>query len=562
MTRLPSNQPAVLPRPGRDSDWDLAPSSTGPASESRSLRGPGRGIPRAGELARKLFSLRWTRTTLAFAVCVVYLALIVWVHSRHEMWRDELQAWFLGKEAEDAWDVIWSGDRRYEGHPFLWHLLLHYVSKIHSGALAMHAVGVLMGLAVCFMTVRSAPFPRTERVLLVFTPFFFYEYFVVVRSYGCGLLLLVLALTVHRPGKPRYLLTTTFLCLAALTSIYGAILALALAFGVLVAPQVLPPRTPWQWRLQLATPPSWWASWFVLVGSYSVLFVTMRPPKDSWWSPSPIPIPDEAMLKSVSTNIIAGLLPVRIDASVDSFETNWFAAHVFSGPDPFPYPLGAAVAVGALLWLCRRRILIAVASLGALGLIGLFQVWCYPGGLRHNAHYFLVLWLMLWLAVRQRPMRSFSLVDRAAIVGFLLVHLVGNVLATRADIEFPFSGSADTARYLRESKLDALPIVGSEDIATIGVAGYMPEPFFSPEQGRRVGHVAWRNGRRGYNENTTMDALRQLAMKANGQSVLVTNRDLRADVAGPGATLEHRFTSRPSLVHDEQFYVYVWHLVP
>src|SRR5207249_968354 len=59
--------------------------------------------------------------------------------------------------------------------------------------------------------------------------FFAFEYSVIARSYGLGVLLLVAALAVIGRPRPRWLLATVMLVLLAWTSLAGAVLAGAIA---------------------------------------------------------------------------------------------------------------------------------------------------------------------------------------------------------------------------------------------------------------------------------------------------------------------------------------------
>src|SRR5262245_47165629 len=68
--------------------------------------------------------LRWVGRVAFVAV----VGIAMW---RHEMWRDELQAWMIARASHSVPNLL--DNIRYEGHPALWYLLLLPLTKI-SGA--------------------------------------------------------------------------------------------------------------------------------------------------------------------------------------------------------------------------------------------------------------------------------------------------------------------------------------------------------------------------------------------------------------------------------------------
>jgi len=110
------------------------------------------------------------------------------VHYNHELWRDEIHCWSVGRNADGLWDLL-TGIRRYDGHPFLWYYLLHLVSLWSRSQVYLHVVTVVLATVSAYLWLRHANLPRVLRLMLLGTYCFFFEYSVISRSYALGVLL-------------------------------------------------------------------------------------------------------------------------------------------------------------------------------------------------------------------------------------------------------------------------------------------------------------------------------------------------------------------------------------
>jgi hypothetical protein len=76
-------------------------------------------------------------TTLLFLV-VLFLNIL-----HHEMWRDELQAWLIGRDSISIFELLFR-NMRYEGHPALWHLGLFFITRFTDNPFIMQILNVLI----------------------------------------------------------------------------------------------------------------------------------------------------------------------------------------------------------------------------------------------------------------------------------------------------------------------------------------------------------------------------------------------------------------------------------
>jgi len=121
-----------------------------------------------------------------FGIFAVLLALVT---LRHEMWRDEVQAWLIALNTHSIPQLVHA--LSYEGHPALWYLLLWIPSHFSPNPAGMQVVNFLIALATAWMIVSAVKLPRAVRVLLIFSYFVFYRYGVTARSYELAVLLLI-----------------------------------------------------------------------------------------------------------------------------------------------------------------------------------------------------------------------------------------------------------------------------------------------------------------------------------------------------------------------------------
>ena len=166
------------------------------------------------------------RGVLVVAFAVAAMVSGVCIHA-HAMWFDEMQAWNIARASHTLPDLL--VNLRYEGHPALWYLPLYALTRVTGDPRAMQVLGWLVVMAVNAVVLFRSPFPVPVRLAIVAGYFFAFEYSVIVRSYGLGLLLLVLALSWLGRPRPAWVAGTIALSLLAWISLAGAVLAGVLA---------------------------------------------------------------------------------------------------------------------------------------------------------------------------------------------------------------------------------------------------------------------------------------------------------------------------------------------
>ena len=473
----------------------------------------------------------------------------------HEMWRDELQAWMIARDAASLPDLL--ANLRYEGHPFLWHLLLFGVSRLTRDPRAMQLLHLGIATATAAVVLWRAPLPVWQRRLFVFGYFPFFEYLNISRGYGLTLLLaLLVSVTGWRPNR-HWPVTGAALGLLALTSAYGTILSVCLA-GALAYDHrrtagtgsgVPPPRG--SLALGAAFAMSGWA----------LAVVQMLPPPDSglgrtWfvgWSPE--------RLQQALGGAWRALVPVPpLDGRF--WDRDLLSESTGSG-------LAAALLGSILLVVVGYRLLEHPPALllwvgGALALL-VFSYTRFPGSVRHVGHLFVLLVVAAWAhSSRAGPRVPRAGADRPqalrpVLAGILVVQAGAGMAASVGDLVLPFSTSRRTAEYVRSRPAEAV-LVGQPDYTASAVGAWLDRPVFSPQAGRHATFVVW-------DESRTCGRGRRSCL-GERELLEITRRTFESTGSGPQSALvlsssplrdagaRHLASFTGGIVADEDLHVY------
>jgi hypothetical protein len=150
----------------------------------------------------------------------------------HSPWRDETQALLIAQQPLSVmFDLL-----HYEGHPALWYLLLKTGAGLTDSPLVLPFVQSLVALGVMALLWWASPFSTVQKVILSFGSLVFFEYGVISRSYGLGVLLFLAFVALRRTFWAWVLLA-----LLANVALHCAILAAICALWLLMEGR-------WSWK--------------------------------------------------------------------------------------------------------------------------------------------------------------------------------------------------------------------------------------------------------------------------------------------------------------------------
>lgn len=485
-------------------------------------------------------------------ITLVFLGLALLVMSRHELWRDEWQAWIIARESRSLLDLF--QNIRYECHPATWHLVLFLISRFTANPLFMQIFHLFVAAGAVFLFLRFSPFPVWLKVMFAFSYFPFFEYGIISRDYSLGMLLLFSFCAIYaRSPSRKYLLLGANLLLLSQTTVYGLIIAMALLAAVIseswldgrLRAYVADHRGEVIFSLALT-----------LVG-FTLAIIQIIPPPDYGFAPAWFFKWSYPNLGQTLTTIWKSYVPIP------NFNYQFWGTNIIE--DPYVLrPLSLGLLIFCLLSLVEQPSALILFTVGSGGLLA-FSYTKYFGYLRHHGHLFLLLVASLWFAsvCLERPL-SFPFLHRLSgfcrrfMKGLLLLllsaQLVAGVTAATMDLYYPFSASKELVDYLKIHRLTELPLAGDIDYASCPVAGYLDRQIYFPRANRQGSFIIWDWRRdQAMTREELLERVHDFSVKRGKPVVLILTYPL--EMPCPPAALLKRFSE--SIVTSETYYLYL-----
>jgi len=507
---------------------------------------------------RMLLVLRralWAQTErgpwFALLMTAAFGAAQVFGHRDHELWKDELHCYGVGRSASGLFDLL-TGERRYEGHPFMWYLLLHLASRVHRDWISLPVVSTAVATLAGYVWLRYARVPRLLRVALLGSYYLLYEYGVLSRSYTLGMLLVFVFCALYHPLRIRYVASGFVLFLIAATSLYGTLIAGMLALFLFthdvrwIAPDARDDRG------RIALPLGWAAGLLVFGAGLALTALTTIPPGDSMYAPGWSFDFSFETLKTDFANYWGAMLPFHNLTEwnwlfIDYLGSTWGLAPGWIAAFGFAYFLG---------WLWSLRKVPVLAGAYALGVFAMMAVQhgIYPAALRHRGHYFILLLACLWLHEVERRGRARAYLAYGLLGATLCVQIATGVAAMRTDHNVVFSDAQHAAKFLRDNNLQHVAIIGSTDHASSPIAIMLDTPFLFQETGETHQVVLEHNRRQPPNPMLIMSMAVELLTRTD-RVLLLLNYD-NPSLVPPGYELKLLYRGQPALMYDESYRIY------
>lgn len=118
---------------------------------------------------------------------------------RHEMWRDEVNVWLMGR---DLSVIELFQEIKYQGHPCLWYLLIMPFAKLGLPCRIMGIISYSVMSAGAALYLWKAPINIIVKAITLFTPIFTYYYTEIARGY-CLVAFLIILLAYFYPIRNK-----------------------------------------------------------------------------------------------------------------------------------------------------------------------------------------------------------------------------------------------------------------------------------------------------------------------------------------------------------------------
>ncbi|HUQ47291.1 MAG TPA: hypothetical protein VM053_03485 [Gemmatimonadaceae bacterium] len=362
-----------------------------------------------------------------------------------------------------------------EGHPGLWYVILRCAYAVTHSNLILPIIALAVGTALAYLILRRAPFPYWLRLLTVFGVFISYEFTVMARNYGIGILFLLIACVLFRHRSERGLALGFVLALMANTSVHAA---LACAMISLL------------WALDALDAER--RSSFLRVKPLLGLAIALSGTALAIWSASPSPDMSYAgqlhnlgigdIARSVFIDPSRGLKGVYVADIAASAEIPWSRLGLDETIVSRVIVDIGLLAIAWGLWPSRKHFAVFVLSI--LSFEVLFHG-VYPAAIRHMGVVTFLILAICWIAVRDRN-ESGGLFTRRVAMGLLpvmLIQSIGLPIAARRHIMHPASSSKALGGFIRATpRLSNAILIGEPDYLMEALPYYVPNRIYMPRQ--------------------------------------------------------------------------------
>ena len=375
---------------------------------------------------------------IVFAAVVALQVVLALIHSP---WRDETEALLVARLPPGRLFAM----LHYEGHPSLWYLLLAAASKVSASPIVLQVAQALIAVGFQAILWRKAPFSWPMKLLISLGYFLVFEYGVIARNYGLGVLLFFGFVALRRT-RWSWLLLALMCNTAVHLEMLAGVGALLLVFV----------ERRWSWS---------GAALLLVSGLIAVASVT--PAADAF--------PRPAAGWALGAHLARAILTMSSDIApvqVGSYPAVW----LWRPPTPVAWVLGALTPIAGVFVLRRDWRLAGAYLLFCLGLI-VIGVAIYPIQVRHAGLIVVLLIGLLWIQ------KDLTGAEPGMVARVWLVSLAaGGLWIAGCSIVQPFSYARPLADWVRERKLADAPWAALPGFLGTDLTGELGRPTFNVQK--------------------------------------------------------------------------------
>ncbi len=418
---------------------------------------------------------------------VLYVVLGVFSISQHEIWRDEWQAWLIARDSASLGDLF--RNLQYEGHPYLWHILLWLLNKISHNGVMMQMLHVLIACCAAALVLWKSPFGNGQKAGLIFGYFFIFEYLVPARSYGLSMLLTFLFAHWYSQGPKYYFHCVAALFLLAHTQFYGWVIAASLGVWMF-----------WPWRKVLPFR-TFLSGQLIGLAGLALALWQMIPPEDTGHlTGNRLGINPGEMVRSVAT-LWKGFVPMP-SPNYGVWNTN--IADLWPFASYFQAFLAGVTGffVSLLLWR-KKPALYFFWSVAAVFMA--FSYIKFYGFTRHHGMFYIAFIGALWMVMAPHNTAPSSVPAQFSnqagrIRNFFLalisgLQIIGGAIMLYQDWRLPFSPAKETCAFLRSKNMEDWDIYVEKDYIGAPLAGYLNRQVYYIRIKKEGSFLVWNKAR-------------------------------------------------------------------
>lgn len=428
----------------------------------------------------------------------IYAVLIGTLVLFHEPWRDEYQMWAGVTSCLSFSDFL--SLRSIESHPLIWDFLQFVISRFTHHFIYVQLINILFSLTSAFLILLYSPFKNYQKLLLLFSYYFIFEFSIMARSYALGTLLLFSTLVLFSKKRDSYAILLAIL--AANTNILAAIIITCI--------------TIYLWYTKRLT---FFKSSLIALGVLACFSDVFYQTFFNWEFQS-----ESSFLKStININFLLaktallfkGFIPMP--NTTDPYFWNTHITDILS----YPFSLASAMFLSLVLivmvyYIFKKKLIIVIPFLIGCLLMFVLYGFFWGGSQRHWGHFFILFVVLYWLFLQQYQESKFAKWSFSII---LSLQLFGGVFAYYSDLTQPFSNSGKVAKYLTNHlNLENTLLTGAYDYTITPVVAKISDTtaFYNLQSGKMESYIDWNR----FDEPTWFNFNPQ---KANNRDVVFIN---------------------------------------
>jgi hypothetical protein len=233
------------------------------------------------------------------------------------------------------------------------------------------------------------------------------------------------------------------------------------------------------------------------------------------------------------------------------------------------------------IFIFLRKPLILLLYIGTT--IGLFSVYYYTALMhsRYCGYLLIALIACYWLAEYYPEKKYYNglasylsglgkKISKSFLTIVLFLNVVGALVAYSMDIQYKFSPSKEAANYIRENKLDSLPIVGVTDFTISPLATYLDKKIYYPQMNAFGSFTIWSKKRKDQMTfGESVGALGAFIDKGNQKVLWIKDsapqisadgknqQDMEKAILRDDLQVDLLKKFDPGIVGDERYYIYL-----
>lgn len=509
------------------------------------------------------------RSLYLFLMLLGYCLVAVLGMSFHEMWRDELELWLVGSCSNTPADVFRNAE--LGPNPYLWTLLLHFLSKISLNPVMVQVAHLLFATGAAYIFLRFSPFSIIQKFLFCFGYYALYEYAIISRGYAMTVFFLFLFCALFRKYRVTGIpLAVIIFFLANGTGGFGVIFSISLLI-FLISNYYFEEKRVMMGKQNLKY---LICSIFLIVLSIWIAIRSMSPPEESVYAAAWFTHFDSNRCVEVLWRIWYGFFPVPHLSSLEFWNSN-ILMDVYWYPSITWYLTAFSVfilVVNVLIFSRRVPVLLFYLS-GTAGilLLNYFQSSIfYINASRYHGFLFIIFIVSLWL-LAGFPERESSRVSLPVVFAgksqwrafqkyflflFLAINFFAGAVAYYKDCRYPFSAAEVAGKYIVSNKLEKYPTAGFIDCTVSPTIAYTRCPIYYLDRDTASTFPIWTTKKHSTDREVMLERLGKYISKQNDTVLLVLNSELN-EYLGSDISLTPLISFKDNIVKDENLYVYL-----